>query len=386
MTRKILNGVSDEFECHAIGHNYYGQVLKPGIEFEDGEKIKFWLHGTGKAKYSMDIITDTIRKYDIDIFGGLLDTFMLYEAGFMGVDTSPAKTFFYYPTDGGGGLPTNCEQVLMKLVNPVAMAQYGAAQVERCHGIKSHYIPHAFDPKLYYKMEPEDIKAAKAKFGLLGKFVVGTVARNQSRKMLERTLKAFKLFCENKPDAILFMHTDPTDVAASYDLKVLIDRYKMHNRVLFTGTSFFKAFTYSQMSEVYNTMDVFFLSTSGEGFGVPIIEAMAAGVPQVVTDYTTTKELLIDEIKTGECVRLCGEENETPWPHCDEVLNGTITGSWNVERGVMDIYHAAEILNKLYNCREYRYELSGNSVVKAQRYTWDRIIPMWRKFFRGLMK
>ena len=39
-------------------------------------------------------------------------------------------------------------------------------------------------------------------------------------------------------------------------------------------SNWLNGFDWNQMNEVYNLMDVFFLSTSGEGFGVPTIEAM----------------------------------------------------------------------------------------------------------------
>ena len=43
---------------------------------------------------------------------------------------------------------------------------------------------------------------------------------------------------------------------------------------------------------VYNAMDVFCLPSRGEGFGIPIIEAQAAGTPVIVTDYTSMPELV----------------------------------------------------------------------------------------------
>ena len=40
--------------------------------------------------------------------------------------------------------------------------------------------------------------------------------------------------------------------------------------------------------------------TTGEGFGMPLAEAMSCEVPVVAVDYTTTKELLIDEVKDSK--------------------------------------------------------------------------------------
>lgn len=197
VTRNILNGISKEFECHCIGHNYFGQTIVPPIKFEDGENIKFKLHGAGMMKYSMDNIRPLIEKYEIDIFGILLDTFMMMDAGFMELDTSPAKTFFYYPSDGGVGLPAGCENILRKIDVPISMSKYGQAQVQKKYGINSAYIPHGYDPKLFYPLSDKEKTENRLKWQLQDKFVVGTVARNQGRKMLDRTLKSFKLFCRD---------------------------------------------------------------------------------------------------------------------------------------------------------------------------------------------
>ncbi len=52
-------------------------------------------------------------------------------------------------------------------------------------------------------------------------------------------------------------------------------------------------------------MDIFLLTTSGEGFGIPTIEALACEVPCVITDFTTTYELLMDDGQCGIPVPIC---------------------------------------------------------------------------------
>ena len=154
--------------------------------------------------------------------------------------------------------------------------------------------------------------------------------------MPDRLIKSFAMFAKTHPDAVLFMHTDPFDVASPIDMLQLINRYKLQNRVVFTGMSFYNGFDYKTMNEIYNAMDVFYLTTSGEGFGVPIIEAMACGVPPVVTDYTTTQELLVEDGLCGIPVKLAAE----------------LTGSWNVERAIMDDNDGVKALTDLYNDKD----------------------------------
>ena len=356
-----------------IGHNYVGQPLPPGLEIGEGDdkvKLKFTVLGGSPKPYAQDLLIPYIKKFKIDVFGILLDTFMLYP-WLMNMDFAPAKTIFYFPSDGGGGMPLGCENILKKVNCPVAMAKYGQQQCKELYNLYTKYIPHAIEPKIYHPLSPEEKEKCKAKFGLQGKFVVGCVQRNQGRKMPDRLIKSFAKFCKDKPDAMLFLHTDPFDVASPFDMMNLINRFKLNNRVIFSGMSFFKGFDYKQMNEVYNAMDVFFLTTSGEGFGIPTIEAAACGVPSVVTDYTTTQELLIKDGECGLPVKVCSE----------------LTGSWNVERAIMDDDDAVEKLNLLYNDKELRERLGNNGVEKVNRiYTWNNVGDQWVKLVEDLIK
>jgi glycosyltransferase involved in cell wall biosynthesis len=254
------------------------------------------------------------------------------------------------------------------MTKSVAMAKFGRDQCKEYYNLDTDYIPHAVDTNIFYKLSDEERNIARAKYGFQDKFIVGVVARNQGRKMLDRTIKAFKRFCKDKPDAILFMHTDPMDRAGVFDIMSLIRREELQNRVIFSGMNFFKGFDYKQMNEVYNVMDVFLLTTSGEGFGVPIIEAMACQVPIVATNYTTTKELVIDTF-AGYGVKLATE----------------ITGSWNVERGVMDDNDCSEKLTNLYMYPKVREEMGLNGKKAVDKYySWDVVIEQWDKFFMEL--
>lgn len=366
--RNVSNQLAQRgWEVHVIGHNYLGQTLQP-FKFEDGTECNFTLHGTGREQYAKDIIVPKIRELKPDVFVTLLDTFMVFP-WFLDLDFAPAKTSFYFPSDGGGQFPTGCENILRRMNLPIAMAEFGQKQLKEVHGVDTEFIPHGVDENLFYPLNPNEKNHCKNMFGVANKFVVGVVARNQGRKMLDRTIKAFAQFCKKRPDAVLLMHTDPYDNAQVFNMTGLIARYGIQNRVFFTGTNFYKGFDYTEMNQVYNAMDVFLLTTSGEGFGIPIIEAMAAKVPVVATNYTTTKELVTDNL-AGLSVRVAAE----------------ITGSWEVERGIADIDNCVEALDALYEDPEGR-KIMGDNGRKAvlQKYTWDIVGEKFDKLFTEMI-
>jgi glycosyltransferase involved in cell wall biosynthesis len=380
-------------EIHFFANGYQGQNIV-NSELEDGTKFPFKIYGQGRQPYFADTISELLRTIKPEAFIILLDTFMLHgdyanpaNGWFLKTDTSPAKVFFWYPSDGGAGMPRGCEFILQKVNVPIAMAKFGQKQVKDYYKIETKHIPHGTEPDRFYKLPDEQRDELRKKWNLKDKFVVGVVARNQGRKMLDRTIKAFANV--NIDNAILFLHLDPMDPAQIWDIRSIIARYNLENKVRFSGMSALKGFKWSEMNELYNLFDVFFLSTSGEGFGIPIIEAMSCEVPVIATNYTTTPELVIEN-DSGVAVPLVGEQN---WNlstidskiYDDLVKNATLTGSWEVERGLIDVKMAAKAIEMLHESPEDRKRMgeNGRKAVLEKYDFMKKVGPAWEKELIG---
>ncbi|MCH7534177.1 MAG: glycosyltransferase family 4 protein [Bacteroidetes bacterium] len=370
--------VKQGHEVHFLANAYQGSTIDY-VKLEGGREFKYKIYGQKYKPYFEDYISHHLKKTKTDRFIILLDTFMLHgpNGWFLNIDTSPARTYFWYPSDGGGGMPVGCHRILQKVEEPVAMARFGQKQVKDYYNIDTKHIPHGVDSKRFYRLPEEDRNRLKAKYNLSGKFVIGVVARNQPRKHLDKTIKTMYLLKDKIPNAVLFLHMDPNDPAGVFYLPNLISRYNLENRVIFSGMSALEGIPYEQMNEIYNVMDCFFLSTSGEGFGIPIIEAMSCEVPVVMTDYTTCQELVKDN-NAGLGVNLSGTETIdlfkiTSKDYDLKAMAGTMTGSWEVERGVIDINDAADKIEYLYKnpdkCKEF-----GNNGRKAVLNKYDQEI------------
>lgn len=388
---------------HFLGNGYQGSTLDQ-LKFVGENEHKFKLYGMGRVPYFADIISRHLKETKSDYLIILLDTFMLFDGQgrmphgwFLNIDCSPAQTIFWFPSDGGAGMPIGCHQILQKVEIPVAMAKFGQKQVKDYYNINALHIPHGTDPNRFHRLSDEERYKLKARYGIQDKFVIGVVARNQPRKFLDRTIKMFQVLkniSEKIPNAVLFLHLDPNDPAQVFDMRRLISRFNLENRVVFSGMDAMKGFPRDQMNNVYNMFDLFLLTTSGEGFGIPIIEAMSCEIPVLATNYTTTPELVIEN-KAGLGINLVGTDKVTvDFPtgpleldsklYDDLVVNGTITGSWEVERGICDVQDAAEKIIYLYNNPDTRKEM-GNNGRKAveEKYTFNEHVG---KKFNELIK
>ena len=374
-------------DVHYMGNAYMGMQLN-NFELYDGTKCNFKLYGELQHGYFRNTMSKILKDNMIDRFIILLDTFMLYP-WFMDIDTSPAKTFFWFPTDGGGGLPKGCENILRKVHVPVCISRFGQKQVKDYHNMDVKHIPHGVNTEAFRKLDQNERQELRAKYGLQDKFVIGVVARNQPRKHLDRTIKAMSLIAKKMPNAILFLHTDPNDPAQQiWNMRSLISKFNLENRVVFSGMSAHQGIPDKEMVNIYNIMDCFLLTTSGEGFGIPIIEAMACEVPVVATRYTTTEEL-VERNKAGFGISLAGcesidlfEMHSKEYDH--KTMSGTITGSWEVERGICDVDDACSLIHNLYSSKDLCEEMGKNGrKAVMKKYDFNKIVaPMWERLLK----
>jgi glycosyltransferase involved in cell wall biosynthesis len=115
-------------------------------------------------------------------------------------------------------------------------------------------------------------------------------------------------------------------------------------------------------------MDIHALTTSGEGWGIPTIEAMACEVPSVITDYTTTKEIVTDN-NAGIAVPLAAE----------------LTGQYNVERAIVDVNKFSDAMSFMYEHPKERIGMGKNGRKAVIRdYSWDVVFPKWVTLLESL--
>jgi glycosyltransferase involved in cell wall biosynthesis len=70
------------------------------------------------------------------------------------------------------------------------------------------------------------------------------------------------------------------------------------------------------MAQIYSSMDLLLATSRGEGFGLPVLEAQACGVPVIVSNWSAQPELVRGTPWTWEDMR--SEEHPNGWlVHCD---------------------------------------------------------------------
>jgi len=148
-------------------------------------------------------------------------------------------------------------------------------------------IPHGLDAT---KFAVRDKAAARQRFGIPeDAFVVSNVNRNQFRKRQDLTIRAFARLAQECPKAVLVMHCAEHTIQG-WDLEQLAQYYGVGRRCFFVHESV-NVLSDDDLVDFYNVADVQINTAGGEGWGLTSVEGAACGVPQLVPDWSATREI-----------------------------------------------------------------------------------------------
>lgn len=144
-------------------------------------------------------------------------------------------------------------------------------------------VPEGVNPRNYHPfLRPKREPGAKPfRFLSVGKF--------EERKAYRALLEAFKQAFDNDPDVQLILKAD-------YFLKFEQKKAELEALVRSMGLSnvqmLWGEFNPDMLFALYNHADAFVFPSRAEGWGLPLIEAMATGLPVITTFYSGHTEFL----------------------------------------------------------------------------------------------
>ena len=136
-------------------------------------------------------------------------------------------------------------------------------------------IPEGVDIDIFRPLKQTSCTAGKPfRFLFVGKWEV--------RKGIDRLLQAWSKAFPKNTNVELILHGHNSSIP-NFDLRAALKQVDIPMAPVIA--SYPRANTH-EMVALYNSCDAFVLPTRGEGWGLPIIEAMACEKPVIVTDYS----------------------------------------------------------------------------------------------------
>jgi glycosyltransferase involved in cell wall biosynthesis len=176
----------------------------------------------------------------------------------------------------------------------IAMSRFGERALADA-GVDAHYVPHAIETDVF---RPGDKAAARTGMGWdqdAFYIVVNATAHGvPMRKSWDQLLDAVGRFMARHPLARLHLHSSQVGISGP-DLRELCAAADIPPDRVSWAPSY--AYLIGQigpdhMATLYQAADVLLSPSKGEGFGIPVIEAQACGLPVIVSDFSAQPELV----------------------------------------------------------------------------------------------
>ena len=171
-------------------------------------------------------------------------------------------------------------------------------------------------------------------------FVIGNVSHFEPQKGQEGLIRVFGQFAESHPSALLLLVGDGPDRSRCEEVAKNVG---CENRIRFS--SFRK-----DVERIYPAMDLFFLSSSHEGWSGVLREAMICGVPVVAVRQPSTEE----QVRTG-------------------ILVSNDPGEW------------LAALEKLHSDPALRNQMAENAKEYARQFTVETMVRKTEECYRKVL-
>lgn len=252
------------------------------------------------------VYADGLKQYSVDIFPrhlklhggisiGLFDSWPMVQVADQLTELNLA---WWVPIDHDPVPPGVVEFFNKSRAIAIAMTKFGEAQLRKI-GMPEEavtYIPHAIDTKqLFIDVGPIGRKAMGIpEDAHLVMMNAANRGRIPVRKAFGENLLAISNHLKRHPDAWAYIHTEPEGISDGMNLirylkfiDAPMERFRWPEPIAFRN-----GIPTEALKHIYSAADVFVGTSMGEGFGIPTIEAAACGVPQIISDFAGSAELL----------------------------------------------------------------------------------------------
>lgn len=318
----------------------------------DGDPLPYHVASMAGKPNWPDIVVQMVSVYQPDII------MVTQDAPYAGIvrnaplDWSKYAFVMTAPVDGAPIYPAWVETA-RQADGVLTISEFGV-QAWKQAGVAAGLCRPGIHHNKFYKLPDEQRKAIREKLGINpDAFVLGMMAQNQGRKDVTGTLKAFYDFAQDKPNARLLLDMD--DVSpAGWDIPSLCKQFGWDaSKLIFRKDCAMRGVT--ELRERYNVLDAHSVLAFREGFGLPILEAMACGVVSIAQDWCAGTEVLTD----GRGVLI---------PPIDYFMPSTWGGALDK---LPDLKVMTEKLQWLYDNPLERAAMAERGMKWARQQTWD---------------
>lgn len=237
---------------------------------------------------------------------------------------------------------------LMQMSKVLIISNFGTEEARKL-GVDADHIQIGVDCESWRPPTPEERKKIRESNGIDDDtFVIFQVADNQERKNLSAAMDIVSEFSKDKKVKYVLVTREQSSVG--WRLRDYAQLMKINS----ITSIYERGAPFATLWSLYAMSDLFLLTSKAEGLGMPLLEAMAVGIPVAGTDCTAIHEVLGD----GRGILL-----PSAYKYVDPFGNG--------HRYFVDVPKAVERLNYYYNNRAELEIMADIAQDWVRQRSWD---------------
>ena len=190
-------------------------------------------------------------------------------------------------------------------------------------------------------------KVVSEKYGINNSYILD-ISRLQPHKNVTSLIKSYELLRKDNPER----KEELVIVGAPTSTKV--EEYEIAKKSQFADSIRFVDYVdVADLNAFYSASEVFVFPSLDEGFGLPVLEAMASGVPVITSNISSLPEI-------------AGEAAVTVDP--------------------LNINALASAMNRVLSDKEFAKTLVDSGLVRAAKFTWSETIERTKQLYNELLK
>lgn len=279
------------------------------------------------------------------------------------------KLFAFHVTEFGFGPSlVSHEKSAATIVTPSEWSRQGLVRRGACPD-RVCVIPHGVDPQIFKPLPPSERAELRRQLGWTG-FVFLNIGAITPNKGIGLLVKAFAAICERFPEARLFLKGLDSLYASTKNLTIAVERElsprqidQVKPHIGFTSTTL----NFLDVAKLYQAADAYVSPYFGEGFNLPVLEALACGTPVICTDGGPTDEFTIPDISLKIESQKADTKNDRGEP-------GIIINP-NLNSLVAQMLRVLQDNDFISKARRLAPEFVRS------RYTWKHVVDRWLDLF-----
>jgi glycosyltransferase involved in cell wall biosynthesis len=398
------------------------QVVQHGWFHESAEKVGWLIEPTKMAttsegpkpvhedKWGQTSFEPLVAKFKPDVVWALGDPYMMEH-----MDRHRRSYGFRlvkHVAVDGAPQPALWGPTLKEADRLVPITDFGSRALERIVGARHKHIYHGVDVNRFMPFDRSTRKRPEILKMTSKTFVLGFVGHSQFRKQPWNLFKLLRylrdgafVICKECDEATLapwddiagktgdlptscrcgasgpsLVHHGPQDVclwyhtfnrgSVEYHPEVLKDTWGVAEATIFTAKMGSAVGAPDRdLPDLYKMFDAYVSLSGAEGFCIPIIEAMASGLPVVYTDYSGQAEV---GAHAGLPVRYLELQPNTGIP---------------INRAIADVSHAVRQVMRLIQDQDlYRSLREKGTIAAHDVFSWDVIACQWDEVLQSVVQ